>query len=248
MHAWDSALTDVKFLGNAKKSSSFRIHPIALLLVSVITCLVIYLLPMVALLPGVQVLQPNEVTHVIRPEVNLASFEAGARILSEYTSPIQRGFPWIGPFTNRGLGDPEILLKDDSAHRHCWKIRNTHSRFGVSLSYSGLIRTIVVEHGKGILEAPKNIRIWEIRRQRSESTSHSPLAKESPDSQPSPNMLILLASFVYDPTLTESTHNFTFNHIELPVKEIIVDIVDNWGHSKFTCLSAFKIYGVQFPR
>ncbi|PVF92081.1 hypothetical protein CPB86DRAFT_878129 [Serendipita vermifera] len=246
MPSWDSALTDVTFLESGRKSPYLPIRYIVFFLLSITTCLVTSFLSTAVLLAGVQNFHSNETLTTTHPEINLASFEAGARILSEYTSPVQRGFRWMGPLLNKG--NPEDLLKEIGAHKHCWKNRGSPSRFGVSLSHSGLIHTILVEHEQGgILEAPKNIRIWEIKRPNRKSNPHVPLANESPNPLMRPNMLTLLTSLLYDPRSTVSAQNFTFNHIGPPVNEIIVDIVDNWGHSKLTCLSALRVYGIQFP-
>lgn len=161
--------------------------------------------------------------------------------------------------------DPRVVLRDYAQHKtgRCWSMKGSEGHLGVALLQAVHVTNITIFHDLSIQDAlncaPRNMVLWGLVDVTSldkitqhlikSSRSHtrctlrdSLLSKIDPGHE-----LLPIMDLAYDIHSAQSHQTFLVPHDsfarDLTLRKVVLEIVDNWGDSDYTCLFSLHIYG-----
>ncbi|KAG8753882.1 hypothetical protein FRC14_005648 [Serendipita sp. 396] len=142
--------------------------------------------------------------------INLASFEEGARVIPIFTEPKPPQVIWTKTAFWSTYHPPAIVLTEGPVLGQCWTISYGRGSLGIALSRKGVILSIGIEHiAEALIEdpatAPKTIQIWGMN----ESGSSIQDIRDSLSAGRQVPSLTLFGSITYNATLGTPVQNFT---------------------------------------
>ena len=198
----------------------------------------------------------------LSPLRNYASSGAGARIISELTSPTH-GVPkssFLGYFTDSldrkiHIPPPFVILEDRISDGECWRISGNTGQVGVRLSAPIVISHITFDYVSSTLlapiaiaAAPRNMSLWiliddipEFKslandvRKTSEFVARGKFKKAG--------VFIRIADFQYNVSLAASQQRFPVQrHLSAPTQDVVLRVENNEGGDT-TCIYWVGIHG-----
>jgi hypothetical protein len=230
MTGWDSTLTDTEYLCKRQQMSrGLRASPLRFA----------YLLPTI-LIASIVVAIANLPRELSPSNVNLGSFENGARIIEAYTSTSSQSSSWFPLVFGKVLGPPIVVLKEPIRRQQCWSLQGQRNTLGILLSHPGLVQMIGIEHSvedfiENGVHPPDRFRVWATKMQQD---------KDIPTIEPTSgrsHSLVLLGSFELGSSTSKLAHNLTITATHEVVRELIIEFICQDNERR--CLYGFRVYG-----
>ena len=190
--------------------------------------------------------RPESVSSAI---VDYANISAGGRAVKELTSATysltQRNL--YGIFSKVGKGhSPAVALMEGLEPGQCWAFHGDAGQLGIQLTHPIHVSSLAVGHANisSTASAPKKLVLWGLK------PTNSDLCTVSQDGDtPSPDFGlgycgVRLLSIIHEPSRSTLYQNFPVTSASSHYfDQLIVQILENWGHPKFTCIYRIQIYG-----
>lgn len=163
-------------------------------------------------------------------------------------------------FDGTAFFSPEVALLPGLFPGACWAMAGSTGQIGVEFSQKINITRVSVEHVsesslKLLSSAPKEMEVWgsvDAEQLESKLSLHDtvvhpyvlgdPLLTGTVDSK---QRYILLASFIYDITSARNSQTFPVDRkirqLGVESASVIFRIINNWGHSDYTCIYRLKV-------
>ena len=184
-------------------------------------------------------------------------------ILSELTSPTFVDVPsrkdiswWIhilGKTYTRPLYPSVILKSGKISPGECWPLSGPRGFVGVDLGQDVHLVNFTVGHDLGTRpsppSAPKDMMIWGLQDHNTSTNLVDPAQRQFPAHilQGIRNYTpVLLGEMRYENSRPEQLQTFFIRSAftqDVSFRRLIVEIVDNWGSAKYTCLYSISIQG-----
>lgn len=205
-------------------------------------------------------------------QVNLPDFaqwSSGARVIAAYTTTTYSVLSGRSVFMQRtriqDWRGPEMALTVSTGLGTCWPLEGDHGTLGVFLSRVIRPSFVTVEHAPRAISfdstsAPRDMEVWGLKEtgtsvMQSQGADHTrsaaPALRNVPSEQLTswlPAGAVLLAKFTYN--ARSSAHVQTFPVLPniwddgINVGSVIFTVLNNWGHSRYTCLYRVRVHGV----
>lgn len=190
--------------------------------------------------------RPDTVSSAI---VDYASLSAGGRTVEALTSVTYS-------LTRRNLyrifskvrkdHSPAVALMEGLEPGQCWAFRGDTGQLGIRLAHAIRVSSLVVGHANisSTDSAPKKIVLWGL-----EPTNSNLCTGLQDVDTPSPDFGsgycgIRLLSTIHEPSRSTLYQNFTITPVSSHYfDQLIVQVLENWGHPSFTCIYRIQIYG-----
>jgi len=190
--------------------------------------------------------RPETVSSAI---VDYTSLSAGGRPIMALTSATysltQRKF--YGIFSKVGEDhSPAVALTEGLELGQCWAFHGGAGQLGIQLAHPIRVSSLVVGHANisSTASAPKKLILWGLK------PANSDLCTALRDiDTPSPDFGfgycgIHLLSVIHEPSRLTLYQNFTITPVSSHYfDQLLVQILENWGHPSFTCIYRIQIYG-----
>jgi hypothetical protein len=181
--------------------------------------------------------------------VDYASLSAGGRTVKALTSATYSLTPRniYGIFSKAKVDhSPAVALTEGLEPGQCWAFCGDVGQLGIQLTQAIRVSSLVVGHANtsSTASAPKKLVLWGLK------PSNSSLCMVAQDvDTPSPDFGvgycgIHLLSIIHEPSHSMLYQNFTITPVSShSFDRVIVQILENWGHPRFTCIYRIQIYG-----
>jgi len=183
------------------------------------------------------------------PIIDYASLSAGGRTIKALTSTTysltQRKL--YGIFSKvRENHSPAVALMEGLEFGQCWAFHGDAGQLGIQLTHAIRVSSLVVGHANisSTTSAPKKLVLWGLKPANSDlCTVLRDVDTPSPDFG-SGHCGIRLLSVIHKPSSSTLYQNFTITPVSSHYfDQLLVQILENWGHPSFTCIYRIQIYG-----
>jgi len=187
---------------------------------------------------------------IIDYAIDYASLSAGSTTVKALTSATysisQRKL--YGIFSPKVGKDhsPAVALIEGLEPGQCWAFHGDAGQLGIQLTYAIRILSLVVGHTNisSMASAPKKLILWGLK----PTNGNLCMVLQDIDA-PSPDFGfgycgIHLFSIIHKPSRSMLYQNFTITPVSSHYfDQLVVQILENWGHPSFTCIYHIQIYG-----
>ncbi|ODQ52121.1 hypothetical protein SAICODRAFT_8334 [Saitoella complicata NRRL Y-17804] len=195
-----------------------------------------------------------------------AAYAAGARVNPFLTSKtyVMKPRSFFGrllPFSGVESNPPAIALHPDNSVGMCWPFAGQQGQMGIRLSARVVPTEITIEHvqvevAQDITSAPKEIEVWAFvedddLREQVGAAALSVIPRQKGDLPSVGVDFVKIAKFTYDVYEEQAIQTFPIADVikdaAVPVEQIVIRVLSNWGNVDYTCLYRVRIHGETQP-
>ncbi|KZV60458.1 hypothetical protein PENSPDRAFT_552836, partial [Peniophora sp. CONT] len=194
----------------------------------------------------------------ITEKSDFAHIGTGAKWLDALTSPAGSGFRGVSAdYVKPRLNQPDLALHHDVGPGACWSFSGPSGHLGVYLATDVVVEEVAIDHSREDWDrtlAPRHMELWaliqgdgvveQVKHWEAEGDHDPPSHFHSIFGR---DKFLRIAHFEYDADSTDVTQYFPvdagFRSLAIPLRVIVLLVLDNWGNDNHTCLYRLRVHG-----